>query len=154
MSSVDLAALKRLVGSLSRIEHFGVAEEAAIVEAERDLGFDIPVVLKRVYREIGNGGFGPGNGGTIVGVRGGYESNFCDLVSTYREFVEASQTIGWTWRVGMLPFCEWGCNIFTCVDCIDPGSRIWVSRELQIEPQGYSIDEFFNYWMEGRALLK
>ncbi|MGH4031337.1 hypothetical protein ACQB60_20655 [Actinomycetota bacterium Odt1-20B] len=45
------------------------ATEAAVTEAELVIGFPLPPLLRRLYLEVANGGFGPGEG--IVGVRGG-----------------------------------------------------------------------------------
>ena len=36
------------------------ASAAALAKAERDLGFELPHLLRAMYAEIANGGFGPG----------------------------------------------------------------------------------------------
>src|SRR5512134_2461662 len=46
---------------------------APIEAAETAIGFRMPDLLRRLYLEIGNGGFGPGYG--LVGVEGGYAEN-------------------------------------------------------------------------------
>src|SRR4051812_48905408 len=51
---------------------YQVATDGAISDAERRLGFPFPPLLKRVYAEVGNGGFGPGAG--TLGLEGGYAS--------------------------------------------------------------------------------
>lgn len=60
---------------------FPPATEAVVRETEAALGFQIPTFLKRVYLEIGNGGFGPGYG--IIGLKGGYPSDAGTLVEAY-----------------------------------------------------------------------
>ena len=46
-----------------------LAREDALASDERRLGFRLPLLMKRLYREIGNGGFGPGYG--LIGLSGG-----------------------------------------------------------------------------------
>lgn len=46
------------------------ASAEAVADAERRLGHRLPPLLRRLYREVANGGFGPGYG--ILGVAGGH----------------------------------------------------------------------------------
>jgi hypothetical protein len=82
------------------------AEEAA-------LGFALPAPLRAVYLSFGNGRFGPGRGGTLIGVRGGCASDFGNLAETYAQVRRDAESEGEPWPAGLLPFCEWGCNVFT-----------------------------------------
>jgi hypothetical protein len=82
------------------------APEAPIEKAEGELGFAIPTLLKECYRRIGNGGFGPGLG--VIGVEGGYESDFGDLVRIYEFFRADEEKQARSWPTAVLPFCEWG----------------------------------------------
>ena len=43
--------------------------EGIVNEAESDIGFKLPRLLRRAYAEVANGGFGPGAG--LVSVDGG-----------------------------------------------------------------------------------
>jgi hypothetical protein len=100
---------------------FPPATEASIEEAEAGLGFSLPPLLRRIYLEVGNGGFGPSDG--LIGVSGGavtYAHHY-DIVEWYNEvhqtFPEASW---WTWPKHLVPLIDVGCNIMLCVDCSDP----------------------------------
>ena len=88
---------------------------------ERDLGFEFPSLLKRLYSEIGNGGFGPGYG--LIGLSKGVPD---DLGKTapeiYRQF--RTRDTNWNWPVGLLPICHWGCAILSCIDCADSNFRM------------------------------
>jgi hypothetical protein len=80
-----------------------------ITFAEELLGFALPGVLKRAYREISNGGFGPG---PIVGLPGGYESSWGDLINTCNELRRNEEC-----EEGWLPIIDWGCAQFSIIDC-------------------------------------
>jgi len=84
---------------------------------ERVFRFALPPILKRLYAEIGSGGFGPGYG--LMGLTGGATD---DLGYTALESYETRRgddpdEPDWHWRAGLLPICHWGCAIYSCVDC-------------------------------------
>src|SRR6266581_7001168 len=91
---------------------------------ERRLGFTLPPLMKRIYSEIGNGGFGPGYG--LIGLTNGVPD---DVGGTgpdiYQQFRSAdSIEANLKWPFGLLPICNWGCAIVSCVDCADPNFRM------------------------------
>lgn len=126
---------------------FGPASNDAIELTERELGFPLPPVLRACYLELGNGGFGPGYG--IIGTREGYPSSHGTLVELYRVFQEGEALEGKTWPEGLLPFCEWGCNIFTCVDCEDRPHFVFHCDEGSVSPHRYALEDFFDGWIRG-----
>lgn len=130
---------------------FPPAPEKAVGEAELALGLTIPPLLKACYLSIGNGGYGPGYG--IIGVEGGYSSDYGDLVSTRELLKNDQESEGNIWPDELLPFCEWGCNIFSCVDCINPGFPVYTFENFGFRPAGYTLDEFFELWMKGVDIL-
>lgn len=113
----------------------------------------MPEALKSLYLFIGNGGFGPGRGGRIIGLAGGYCTSAGDLVATYSEMRRGGEYLGINWPDMLLPFCEWGCNIFTCDDCSNPGERIYLSRDCDACPQNYDLVGFLKMWLAGVDLL-
>jgi hypothetical protein len=76
----------------------------------------------------------------IIGLRGGHESNLGNLFETYEDVKRGAAYLGIDWTEGLLPFCEWGCNIFTCVDCNDSECRVFRSEERRATEQGYQND--------------
>jgi SMI1 / KNR4 family (SUKH-1) len=130
---------------------FAIASEDAIEKAERSLGFSIPALLKACYLKVGNGGFGPGYG--LIGVEHGYASDFGNLVETHEVLKQDQATEGREWPDGLLPFSEWGCNIFSCVDCHDTQHRVYTFEDFAVHPQGYNLDKFFELWMSGVDIL-
>lgn len=130
---------------------FRAATEDAIMKAEEELEFRIPELLRACYLGVGNGGYGPGYG--LIGVAGGYASDCGDLVQTYKLFQESEEFEGKTWPEGMLPFCEWGCNIYTCVVCKVRNFKIFTYEELHLRENRYTLPDFFELWMAGVNIL-
>jgi len=132
---------------------FPPASDHDIDVAEAGLGFGVPETLKLLYLKIGNGGFGPGRGGTLIGLNGGYESDLGTIVAAYEQIKEGAEYDGLNWWPGLLPFCEWGSNIFSCVDCNDTGLRAYVSEACEMRRQNYTLDDFMQMWIGGIDIL-
>ena len=83
---------------------------AALRDAERAMGFALPSLLKRLYLEVGNGGFGPGYG--LYGLSGGYrEDDVGDLTFPDLYLVDADSEV---WPKKLVPICNWGCCMGLC----------------------------------------
>jgi hypothetical protein len=96
------------------------ATSADFVTDEACLGFSIPPLLKAVYLEVGNGGFGPGYG--LIGMTGGQPDDrgnvSPELYLQFREPYPEEQS--WDWPLALLPICHWGCGILSCIRCDAP----------------------------------
>jgi hypothetical protein len=104
-------------------EIFSPVAVNALAEAEGVLGFPLTPLLRSIYLEVGNGGFGPGYG--LIGLRGGATDGGESLVELYQTLHQADPDDGlWTWPDRLLPVNMWGCNIRSCVDCSRPGGPV------------------------------
>jgi hypothetical protein len=137
-----------VLATQKRATPFPTADPSAVDEAEAALGFRIPDLLKAIYLNVGNGGFGP-EGGTIIGLRGGFEGSAGDLVAEYNDVQRGAEYLGWEWRDGLLPFCDWGCGTCTCVDCNDPRGRIFLAYQCDPFRQRYDLEGFVKRWLKG-----
>ena len=93
-----------------------------IVSVELQIGFSIPELLRDIYLSVGNGGFGPGNGnnlddGIIIGIGGGSKTRYTVEEMYLSLMKEQLNNPLWLWPSHLLPFCDWGCGIFSCLDC-------------------------------------
>jgi hypothetical protein len=101
------------------------ANPAEVDAAETALGFAVPQVLRRLYTEVGNGGFGPNYGlegvPTIPPVPG-----HADIVALY-------ECYNWepppdypvhVWPGGWVPLIGGGCNYIECVDFLRPPNAV------------------------------
>jgi hypothetical protein len=91
--------------------------ESDIGRAESRLGFELPALLKTIYLEIGNGGFGPAEG--FLPIRFGKAVKGMDLVAVCRG---CSERPGWPGR--LLPIVHAGCDVYFCVDCDHSKNRV------------------------------
>jgi hypothetical protein len=134
-----------------------------VARDERDLGFTFPPLLKWIYLEIGNGGFGPGYG--LIGLTNGVPDDTGKTGPTiYKELCDGDpEDAHWKWPEGLLPICHWGCAILSCVDCADPNFRMrvfdpnahdrddWADAFFEESP---SFEEWIRMWASGVDLWK
>lgn len=135
-----------------------VATGVGIAADEARLGFVLPPLLKRLYAQVGNGGWGPGYG--LIGLSGGMPDD------TGRTAVEdyLLRTSGpnpdepdWRWTEGLVPICHWGCAIYSCVDCLQQRSPMILfdpnvdapSLADAFFPEQVNFDEWIGLWADG-----
>jgi hypothetical protein len=116
------------------------------------LGHSFPALLRRLYLEIGNGGFGPGYG--IIGLHDCEDDPRSDLQgAAWDAFVPAGR--------GLFPLCTWGCSIYSFVDCADAAAQMWgwdpnpaphddIGKALFKEELSFS--EWLDRWVNGRLV--
>ena len=106
-----------------------------IKSAEKVLGFPLPDLLGRIYMDIGNGGFGPGYRFIPLRVKAVGRRFDGSMAAIYKSFMAgARESHQWMWPKGMLPFCDWGENIHTCIDCLKEPYPVYRSAtELLLE---------------------
>jgi hypothetical protein len=127
------------------------ASEAVLASAERIVGCPLPPLLRRLYGEIANGGFGPFDG--IQGVEGGYSSGGPDMIASFLEWQEAADEL--PAQVippppGVLFLCDLGCATWTLLDCRSPEGRIrWWDQGAQHELD-LTLAGWFELWLADR----
>lgn len=128
------------------------AAPAAVAEAEEEIGYPLPSLLRRLYLEVGNGGFAPRQG--IPGVRGGADVgwDWPDITAFHRDARADEQWKAWPWLV---PVLDWGCTIMSLVDCRDPDGRMWAWEEGQLIslPHRQTLTDWLGLWLQGRLTL-
>jgi hypothetical protein len=85
-----------------------------LAEEESRLGFRLPPVLRELYLQIGNGGFGPGGG--LLSVRQISPKVDQTVATLYHQLRGSRGKRGALWQEGVVPFASWGDFIFSCVD--------------------------------------
>jgi hypothetical protein len=97
------------------------ATPEAVAEAERAIGYSLPPLLRRLYLEVANGGFGPRGG--VLGVPGGkWRGDWADIVDAYQAFSAAPDN---PVPGGLVWLFNWGDAIWSLVDCRDPAGPMW-----------------------------
>jgi hypothetical protein len=92
-----------------------VPTEERIAAVEKRLGFPLPALLRQVYQEVGDGGFGPGYGIFPIDEAVGERPSLVDAYLARRD-----AKTGRSWPERLLPICDWGAGIESCLDCTDP----------------------------------
>ncbi|MFJ8080126.1 SMI1/KNR4 family protein [Streptomyces sp. NPDC096205] len=97
------------------------ASEAVVAMAEQQIGFPIPVLLRRLYLEAANGGFGPEGG--VLGVPGGeWNGDWSDIVHIHKAIQDDPDE---EFPPHYIWLYEWGCGIWSLADCRDPSGPMW-----------------------------
>lgn len=138
---------------------FEPASSTAIAAAEKSLDFALPVLLRRLLCEVGNGGFGPGHG--LLGVAGGAtDEHGSSLVDLY-DGLSATHPDdpGWRWPQQLVPICPWGDSTYSCVDCSVPEAQLVTYDANGYRPgsdlghfltrQDESLESWLRAWTEG-----
>jgi hypothetical protein len=120
------------------------ASPAAVAEIETLVGSGLPSLLRRLYLEVGNGGFGPGYG--MLGLAGGHTD---DGRHTATDLYRAG-----TFPAHLLPLCYWGCAIYSLLDIksgemwgLDPNP---VGLPHALFPQSMTLSDWLGRWVAGR----
>jgi hypothetical protein len=140
------------------------ATDDAVVEAERTMQVRLPSLLRRIYVEVANGGFGPR--GDILGLRGGYSDSGedVDLVecNTPTDAEHGNLVAGDEYEnsagelvhvdavpLGMIFLMNWGCAIWSVLDCREPGGVMWGWLEGTLCCQDISLMDWLGAYVDG-----
>ncbi|MBC8101961.1 MAG: SMI1/KNR4 family protein [Cytophagales bacterium] len=130
-----------------------------IAAAEATLGFSLPPLLKRLYVEVANGGFGPGYG--IAGLDGcGADEGNSDLLALYQaRFSEEWRTEFPDWPPRTLSLAYLGCAMYVVADCSTPHTAMFLfepnvsEEELGYKnclmPFGCGLEDWLYAWAKG-----
>jgi hypothetical protein len=122
--------------------------ESEIVEAEGRLGFQVPPLLRELYQHVGNGRFGPGFGLLSLNDLGDGEPSVLGTYLGLRQHDPDDPS--WEWPDRLLPICDWGCNIFSCLDCATPPNAVLTFERVSGEPMEVSFAptrDSFEVWL-------
>lgn len=102
------------------------ASLADIEPAEQAIGYPFPSLLRRLYLEVANGGFGPSGGIEGVPPDGYARDGVNDMLNSRDE-----------WRTSLRPgdlqpppdgvifLCNFGCALWALIDCRTPDGQMW-----------------------------
>jgi SMI1 / KNR4 family (SUKH-1) len=136
------------------------ATDGELAAAESRLGFALPSLVRALYTGVANGGFGPGYG--LVGIGGG-ERGFSSGNRSWwceDEYLELLGHPSYPWPAGMLPVCDWGCGIYSCLDTTSAGVpvvRVYLDAvedqpDQALQPEGHDLAGWLRAWTDGTDL--
>jgi len=138
-------------GLLVPLPPLPLATPEAVAEAENVIGYPLPRLLRKLYLEAGNGGFGPRDG--ILGVRGGIPNGGWNDLAELHQASQADPADPWSpWHVGIF---NWGCAIWSLVDCRDPAGPMWSwdGNDHMLREYNQTICDWLALWLECRLDL-
>jgi hypothetical protein len=137
------------------------ATMAEVDAAEVALGFAIPPLLRRLYTEVGNGGFGPNYGlegvPTFPPVPG-----VADIVALYEMYCgePPPEHPAHVWPCGWVPVISGGCLYMECVDFLRPPHAValfdgndcdWERPVIEsLRPLAASLESRLEAWLAGK----
>lgn len=118
--------------------------EQGINEAERQLGFALPGLLRRLYAEVGNGGFGPYYGFYPLLC----EPGVTGTVKHYHRAIDPGGIEqGVPWQKGLLLAIDaGGGNV--CVDCTTEDARLVSYASKSLSPLGVTLYDYLKRWVD------
>ena len=117
-------------------QRFGYTVEAlvcshlhdAFEQLHQKLKFRISSALRQLYFSMGNGGFGPDYG--FLKIYSDQSSKQATIWEMYQNLHDGSiKDWNWTLPETLVPFLDWGNNIYSLIDCSSPHFGIWVLDE-------------------------
>ena len=139
-------------------------DERILLQSEERLGFVLPEILRSIYTNGANGGFGPGYGvmGIIDGFTDDQKTNAVDLYQIFMTPNPEDEDKAWQWPEGLLPFCHWGCAVYSSVQCNTPPYPVYLidfsvrdigePMEKLLRLQRETLARWFEDWLEGKDL--
>jgi hypothetical protein len=117
-----------------------------VEDAETQMGFKLPALLGKLWTEVGNGGFGPGHG--FFGVNVAPSSGLS--MSVPNVYLQSIKDESYSWPKKLVLICEWGCGLYSAIDCTTADSEIVnVHEELNLSPTGASFAQWMQDWVDG-----
>ena len=129
--------------------------EQALADAEVQLGFTLPPLIRALYNQVADGGYGPGYG--VIQLSG---HPYTLVESRLRMNEETSAE--WMWPERFVEFVNWGCHYFSGIDCSQPSCPVFfydndraagdATRADCLFLEAESVAEWLSAWLDGEDL--
>jgi hypothetical protein len=159
LGGMDVATMVGLAGTPAATARRAPATAADVASAEAALGLRLPPLLVRIYREVADGGFGPGGG--LLPLLEGLAPRGDSLVEAYESICDASEHgYGAPWPRHLLPIASWSDGALAVIDTEDPALPV---REVDyadveeddedatpwvVDPVSPSLAEWLRRWVD------
>ena len=135
--------------------HYPPVTLAQLEAAEQGIGFRLPELVRDLYLEVGNGGFGPAMGSSAW--RAAFRSTTGRWSKAARSSASSSlfarsrrRSPEWDWGKQWIAYGYWGCNVTTVLDCGDPELPIYALDALTLERHSSkTLRQWWQDWLDG-----
>jgi hypothetical protein len=143
-------APRQPVGAVEEAKAFPPASGNEVAHVEAQLGFALPSLVRRLYLEVADGGFGPGYGLFPAGSHASRDGQAETIVEAHAKLSADPR-----WSPRLVPLCDWGCAIWSCLDCrSDDGAIVTVAGENDFVNTGHTLRTWLGAWLDGVDLWK
>ncbi|WP_256962010.1 SMI1/KNR4 family protein [Streptomyces sp. NRRL B-24572] len=119
----------------------------ALAAAEERLGFPLHPLLAALYRQAGDGGFGPEY--TLFPLARTTAAEEDSVVDGYLARVPTADADTWrSWPKGVVPILDWGCAMIAAVDCLSEDGAV-----LLFEPNAITDQDLTRAWFVDASSL-
>lgn len=131
--------------------------ESELHAAEAELGFELPLLVRSLYQQVADGGYGPGWG--ILPLRLEKQPSIVAYDRLFRQSWDAGAP-SQNWPEPFIRFCEWSCNVDSGIDCskaacsvirFDPARGGQDDADRLIAESDY-LSEWLAAWLDGERL--
>ncbi|MFF7641828.1 SMI1/KNR4 family protein [Streptomyces canus] len=126
------------------------AEDVAAFE--RVVGHPMPDLLRRMYLEVANGGFGPWQVVSLTET-GDWFSDCADITMAYHQFTDPDDVL----PPGVVPLMDRGCAMWALIDFRTADGQMWdwdpnlCCIRHAPAPIGQSLAQWLTDWLRGQA---
>ncbi|MGW4303293.1 SMI1/KNR4 family protein [Streptomyces sp. NPDC004376] len=124
-------------------------EDVAAVEAA--VGHPMPQLLRRLYLEVANGGFGVWECLSLTDT-GNWFSDERDMIEAHRQFSTEGDSSNAATLQGIVPLMDRGCCMWTLIDFSTADGRVWdwdANDCCVLVPTTLTLARWLTGWLEG-----
>lgn len=137
-----------------------VVTQEQLDAAEQSLGFPLPALLKELYANVANGGFGPGYGidsleNIVASYSGMKQRNRLVDIAFYERRQRSADHLEiphYIWLDRFLYLCDWGCADYSYIDCVS--ERVFrgyaALDSYCLDLQAGSLYEWLDLWLQDK----
>ena len=128
------------------------ASAEGVTAFERVVGHPMPELLKRMYLEVANGGFGPWEVVSLTETDDWF-SDCADITMAYHGFTGPDGVL----PAGIVPLMDWGCAMWALIDFRTAEGQMWdwdpnlCCIRHAPAPIGQSLAQWLTGWLSGEA---
>ncbi|MEV8328754.1 hypothetical protein [Kitasatospora sp. NPDC056731] len=125
------------------------APPEAVSGLEAVVGHPMPPLLRRIYLEVADGGFGRWGGALSL-------TEYRDEPPVLEAYLGWREGYGADYPTPVVPLLPWGCAIWSLVDFSTPEGRMWgwdpngACLRHSLFPEPFTLSERLTGWLDGR----
>jgi hypothetical protein len=126
----------------------------AVAELEAAVGHPMPPLLRRLYCEVANGGFGTDGDVVSLNDSGRWFSDEESLIDIHRNWSAPHERMD-LYPNHILPLATMGCAIWWCIDLSTPTGDMWgwdpnaLCERHRLFPERFTLAEWLTDWLQG-----